>query len=72
MKRNEDSLREFWVNAEHINIHTIGVPEGEEREIKGQRTYLKTQAENFPNLRKEAQSPKQDQPKEYHSKAHWN
>ena len=32
LKRNEDSLRDFWGNIEHTNIHIIGVPEGEERE----------------------------------------
>ena len=30
-KRNEDSLRVFWDNIKHTNIHIIGVPEGEER-----------------------------------------
>ena len=32
MKRNEDSLREFWDNIKYTKIHIIGVPEGEERE----------------------------------------
>ena len=32
MKRNEDSLRDLWDNIKCNNIHTIGVPEGEERE----------------------------------------
>ena len=32
MKRNEDSLRDFWGNIKHTKIHVIGVPEGEERE----------------------------------------
>ena len=40
MKRNEDSLKDFWDNIKHNNIHIIGVPEGEERE-KNQRKYLK-------------------------------
>ena len=39
MKRLEESLRNLWNNIKHINIHIIGVPEGEER--KGQRKYLK-------------------------------
>ena len=29
MKRNEDSLKDLWDNFKHINIHIIGVPEGE-------------------------------------------
>ena len=32
MKRNEDSLRDFWNNIKHTNNHIIGVTEGEERE----------------------------------------
>ena len=30
MKRNEDSLRDFWDNIKRTNILTRGVPEGEE------------------------------------------
>ena len=39
MEKNEDSLRDLWDNIKHINIHTIGVLEGEER--KDLRKYLK-------------------------------
>ena len=38
MKRNEDSLRDFWDNINHINIPIIGVPAGEKR--KGLRKYM--------------------------------
>ena len=41
MKRNEDSLRDIWDNIKQNNIRIIGVPEGEERERKDQRKYLK-------------------------------
>ena len=41
MKRNEDSLRDLWGNIKHTNSHIIGVPEGEERERKDPRKYLK-------------------------------
>ena len=40
-KRNEDSLRDLWDNIKCNTIHIIGVPEGEERERKDQRKYLK-------------------------------
>ena len=40
-KRNEDSLREPWYNFKCTKIHIIGVLEGEKRERKGQRKYLK-------------------------------
>ena len=40
MKRNEDSLRDFWDNIKPNNICIIGVPEGEERR-KYPRKYLK-------------------------------
>ena len=39
MKRNEDTLRDFWDNIKRNNIRIIGVPEGEER--KDPRKYLK-------------------------------
>ena len=41
MKRNEDSLRDLWDNIKHNNVSIIGVPEGEERERKEPRKYLK-------------------------------
>ena len=41
MKRNEDSLRDLWDNIKCNYIHILGVPEGEERERKDPRKYLK-------------------------------
>ena len=29
MKKNEDSLRDFWDNIKHTNLQIVGVPEGE-------------------------------------------
>ena len=40
MKRNEDSLRDFYRNIKHINIHIIG-SQKEKRERKDPRKYLK-------------------------------
>ena len=40
-KTNEESLRELWDNVKCTNIHIIGVPEGEERERRGQKKYSK-------------------------------
>ena len=41
MKRKEDSIRDLWNNIKCINIHIRGVPEGEKRERKDLRKYLK-------------------------------
>ena len=41
LKTNEESLRELWDNVKHTNIHITGVPEGEERERRGQKKYSK-------------------------------
>ena len=41
LKTNEESLRELWDNVKHTNIRIIGVPEGEERERRGQKKYSK-------------------------------
>ena len=38
--KRKDSLRDLWKNIKHTNISII-VSEGEERERKGQRIYLK-------------------------------
>ena len=79
IKRNEDSLRDLWDNIKHTNIHTIGVPEEEERETGAENIFEDIIAKNFPNLGKEtniqvqeAQSPKHDQSKEDHTKTHCN
>ena len=59
MKRNEDSLRDFWDNIKRNNIHIIGVPEGEEREKGEEREngpeeiFEEIIVENFPNMGKE-------------------
>ena len=78
MKKNEDSLTDLW-DIKHINIHVIGVPEGKEREKVAEKIFEKIITENFPNVGKEvvnqiqeAQSPRQDKPKEEHTKTHSN
>ena len=38
MERNEGSLRHLWDNVKCANIHTAGVPEGEEREKGPEKT----------------------------------
>ena len=53
MKRNEDSLRDFWHNIKCNNIRIIGVPEGEEREKGLDKILEEIRVENFPNLGKE-------------------
>ena len=50
--KNEDKLRNLWVNFKHSNIQIIGVPEVEE-EKQEIETYLLIIMENFPNLTKE-------------------
>ena len=53
MKRNEDSLRDFWDNIKHTNIHIIGVPEGEEREKGPKKISEEIIVEKLPNRGKE-------------------
>ena len=52
LKRNEDSLRELWVNVIFTNIHIIGVPEGKEREKGTEKILEEITAKNFPNMGK--------------------
>ena len=79
MKRNEDSVRDLWDNITHINICIIGVPEREEREKGPEKIFEEIIVKNFPNMGKEivdqvqeAQSPKQDKPKEEHTETYSN
>ena len=56
------------------------MPEGEEEEQKVENLFVQIVKKNFPNVAKEidfqevqeAQSPKEDGPKEEHTKAHHN
>ena len=77
MKRNEDSLRDLWDNIKHTNIHIIGVPEREEREKGPEKIFEEIISEYFPNTGKkivkqvqEAQSPRNEKPKEEHTETH--
>ena len=78
MKRNEDSLRNFWDNIKCTNIWIIEVPE-EEREKGPEKIFEEVIAENVLNIGKETiievqevQRPIQDYPKEEHAKTHSN
>lgn len=57
LKRNEGGLRDHWDNIKSINVHIIGVPEGEEREKGAEKLYEEIKAENFPNLERK-QTPR--------------
>ena len=66
-------------SMKHINIHIIGIPEGEEEEQGIENLFEKVMMENFPNLMREkvtqiqeSQSPNQEEPKEAHCKTHHN
>ena len=79
MKRNEDSLRDLWDNIKRNNICILGVPEGEEREKGPETIFEEIRVKNFPNMGnkiatqvQEAQSPRQDKPKEKHAETHSN
>ena len=72
MNKNEGNLK-------CTNIRIIGVPEGEEREKGMETLFEEIMAENFPNLAKEtdiqvqeSQKCKRDEPKETHTKTHYN
>ena len=77
MKRNEDSLRYFWDNIKHTNIHITGIPEEEEKIERFEKIFEEIRVENFPNMGKEivthvqeVQNPRQDKPKEKHTEIH--
>ena len=53
MKRNEDSLRDFWDNIKCANTSIMGVPEDEERDKGSENISEDIVAKNFPKLGKE-------------------
>ena len=66
-------------NIKGIYIFIIRVLEGREREKGPEKIFEEIIAENFPNMGKEtvsqvqeAQSPRQNKPKEEHSETHSN
>ena len=78
LKRNQESLREFWDNVKRTNICIIGVPE-EERQKGTEKIFQEIIAENFPNMGKETHSDSGraenlicDKLKEEHTKTYFN
>ena len=77
IQKNEERLRTLWDNFNHSNIWITRVPEGEEEEQEIENLFEQVMKEKFPNQAKEidfqevqeAQSPKEDGPKEEHTKA---
>ena len=60
MKRNEDSLRDFWDNFKRNKIGIIGVPEGEEREKGPEKIFEEIIVEKVPNMGKEIATQAQE------------
>ena len=53
MKRNEDSLGDFWDNIKCNSIRIIGAPEGEEGEKGPEKIFEEIIVKNFPHMGKE-------------------
>ena len=77
MKRNKDSLWNFWDNNKCTDIHIIGVPEEKESEKGPENIFEEIIPENFLNMGKEivnqvqeVQNPRQDKFKEEHNETH--
>ena len=77
-KKNRERLWNLWDNFKHSNIHIIGIPE-EEEEQEVEHLFELIMKENYLYLVKEidmevreAQSPKELEPKEEHNKIHHN
>ena len=79
IQKNEERLRNFWVNFKHSNIWITAGPEAEKEEQEIENLFEKIMKENFTNLVKEIdsqevkeESPKEVGPKEAHTKAYHN
>ena len=53
IKRNEDNLRDLWVNVKCPNIQVIGVPEEEDKKKGHEKILEEIIVENFPKMGKE-------------------
>ena len=62
MKRNEDSLGDFWDNIKCNSIRIIGAPEGEEGEKGPEKIFEEIIVKNFPNMGKEIATQVQEVP----------
>ena len=51
MKKHESTIRDLWDNTKQANLHTIGIPEGEEKEKGIESIFEEIMSENFPNLK---------------------
>ena len=78
IKRAEDSFRDIWDHIKCTNIQIIGILEEEKKKLY-EKNFEEIIVENFPNIEKEianqiqeAQSPKQEKPREKHAKTHTN
>ena len=79
-KKRRGSLRGLWHNFKYTNICVIrGTRRRKEREQEIENLLEEILTENFPNLVKEidiqvqeVKDPKQDEPKEAHTKTHHN
>ena len=78
MRRGLGTLQDILKRS---NIRFIGVPEGEEEEQEIENLFEQTMKENFPQSDKgnrcpgspeNSESPKEVEPKEAHTKAHYN
>lgn len=50
MKKNKQSLKGLWDKIKHVNLHTMKVSKGREREKREEKIFLKIMTKHFPNL----------------------
>ena len=63
-KKHKSNIRGLWDNIKQANLHTIGIPEGEEKEKGIENILEEIMSEKFPNLKEteifgNTESPKQ-------------
>ena len=77
--KNDIKLSDLWNNIKHNNIHIIGVPEGDEKKKVIENIFEEIMAKISQTWRRKqisstgsTEHPKQDEPKQTHTKTYHN
>ena len=79
IQKHESNIRDLLDNIKWANLHTIGIPEGEEKAKRVENIFEEIMAKTFPDLKENRyqntgskEGPKQGEPKQTHTKTYYS